>query len=102
MATGKFDYDQRHPGIYVIDRFTLAIQLNQPDRNFLSLLTNPFAGAMAREVVEKFGFEELMANPAGTGPYILEKWVRGPKLSSRPIQSFKHLSGISKHPPTTL
>lgn len=80
VATGKFDYDQRHPGIYVIDRFTLAIQLNQPDRNFLSLLTNPFAGAMAREVVEKFGFEELMANPVGTGPYILEKWVRGSKI----------------------
>jgi len=51
VATGKFDYDQRHPGIYVIDRYTLAIQLNQPDRNFLSLLTNPFAGGMAREVV---------------------------------------------------
>jgi ABC-type transport system substrate-binding protein len=80
VANGKFDYDQRHPGIYVIDRYTLAIQLNQPDRNFLSLLTNPFAGGMAREVVEKFGFEELMANPVGTGPYILEKWVRGSKI----------------------
>ena len=80
VASGKFDYDQRHPGIYVIDRYTLAIQLNQPDRNFLSLLTNPFAGGMAREVVEKYGFEELMANPVGTGPYVLEKWVRGSKI----------------------
>jgi ABC-type transport system substrate-binding protein len=80
MAGGKFDYDQRHPGIYVIDRYTLAIKLNQPDRNFLSLLTNPYAGGMAREVVEKFGFEELMANPVGTGPYMLEKWVRGSKI----------------------
>jgi ABC-type transport system substrate-binding protein len=80
MASGKFDYDQRHPGIYVIDRYTLAIKLNQPDRNFLSLLTNPYAGGMAREVVEKFGFEELMANPVGTGPYMLEKWVRGSKI----------------------
>jgi len=80
MAGGKFDYDQRHPGIYVIDRYSLAIKLNQPDRNFLSLLTNPYAGGMAREVVEKFGFEELMANPVGTGPYMLEKWVRGSKI----------------------
>ena len=80
MASGKFDYDQRHPGIYVIDRYTMAIKLNQPDRNFLSLLTNPYAGGMAREVVEKFGFEELMANPVGTGPYMLEKWVRGSKI----------------------
>ena len=80
MAIGKFDYDQRHPGIYVIDRYTLTIKLNQPDRNFLSLLTNPYAGGMAREVVEKYGFEELMANPVGTGPYVLEKWVRGSKI----------------------
>ncbi len=80
VATGKFDYDQRHPGIYALDRYTLVIQLNQPDRNFLTLLTNPFAGAMAREVVEMYGFEELMANPVGTGPYMLEKWVRGSKI----------------------
>jgi oligopeptide transport system substrate-binding protein len=80
VATGKFDYEQRHPGIYALDRYTLVIQLVQPDRNFLTLLTNPFAGAMAREVVDKYGFEGLMANPVGTGPYILEKWVRGSKI----------------------
>ena len=80
VASGKFDYDQKHPGIYALDRYTLAIKLVQPDRNFLSLLTNPFAGGMAREVVEKYGFEGIMSNPVGTGPYILEKWVRGSKI----------------------
>ncbi len=43
VASGKFDYDQKHPGIYATDRYTLVIHLNQPDRNFLTLLINPFA-----------------------------------------------------------
>jgi len=80
VASGQFDYEQKHPGIYALDRYTLAIQLVQPDRNFLSLLTSPFAGGMAREVVEKYGFEGIMSNPVGTGPYMLEKWVRGSKI----------------------
>jgi len=80
VASGKFDYDQRHPGIYATDRYTLVIHLNQADRNFLTLLTNPFSAGMAREVVEKYGFEGIMGNPVGTGPYILEKWVRGSKI----------------------
>ena len=80
VASGQFDYEQKHPGIYALDRYTLAIQLVQPDRNFLSLLTSPFAGGMAREVVEKYGFEGIMSNPVGTGPYMLDKWVRGSKI----------------------
>ena len=88
VASGRFDYDQKHPGIYATDRYTLVIQLIQPDRNFLTLLTNPFAGGMAREVVEKYGFEGIMANPVGTGPYILEKWVRGSKIILRANPEF--------------
>ena len=80
VTSGRFDYDQKHPGIYVLDRYTLVIQLIQPDRNFLTLLTSPFSGGMAREVVEKYGFEGIMSNPVGTGPYMLEKWVRGSKI----------------------
>ena len=72
VANGKFNYDQKHPGIYATDRFTLVIKLKQADRNFLSLLTSPFAAGMAREVVEKYGFEGIMANPVGTGPYVLD------------------------------
>jgi oligopeptide transport system substrate-binding protein len=79
-ASGRFDYDQKHPGIYASDRYTLVIHLNQADRNFLSLLTNPYAAGMARELVEHYGFEGIMGRPVGTGPYILDKWVRGSKI----------------------
>jgi len=88
IVSGRFDYDQKHPGIYATDRYTLVIQLIQPDRNFLTLLTSPYSGGMAREVVEKYGFEGIMANPVGTGPYILEKWVRGSKIILRANPEF--------------
>ena len=88
LASGRFDYDQKHPGMYATDRYTLVIQLIQPDRNFLTLLTSPYSGGMAREVVEKYGFEGIMANPVGTGPYILEKWVRGSKIILRANPEF--------------
>lgn len=77
---GKFDYHQNFPGIEVLDRYTLRIRLERPDRNFLTMLTNPFAGAVAQEVINHYGFEGAMSHPVGTGPYQLEKWVRGSKI----------------------
>ena len=82
-AKEGMNYDQRHPGIYASDRYTLHIRLVRADRNFLTLLTNPYAGGMAREVVEAYGPEGTMAHPVGTGPYVLDSWVRGSKITLR-------------------
>ena len=80
VRTGSLDYDQAIAGIEVPDRYTLRIRLLRRERNFLSLLANPYASGMAREVVEHYGQEGVMANPVGTGPYRIEKWVRGSKI----------------------
>ena len=82
-AKEGMNYEQRHPGIYASDRYTLHIRLVRADRNFLTLLTNPYAGGMAREVVEAYGPEGIMAHPVGTGPYVLDSWVRGSKITLR-------------------
>ena len=82
-AKEGMNYDQRHPGIYASDRYTLHIRLVRADRNFLTLLTSPYAGGMAREVVEAYGPEGIMAHPVGTGPYVLDTWVRGSKITLR-------------------
>jgi ABC-type transport system substrate-binding protein len=82
-AKEGMNYEQRHPGIYASDRYTLHIRLTRADRNFLTLLTNPYAGGMAREVVEAYGPEGTMAHPVGTGPYVLDSWVRGSKITLR-------------------
>src|SRR5439155_362773 len=39
----------------------------------------PF-GAMARDIVEAYPGEELMAHPVGTGPYVLKSWTRRSKI----------------------
>jgi ABC-type transport system substrate-binding protein len=77
--TGRFDYDAPIPGLEVIDRYTLVIRLKQPDYNMLYVLAMPTTGAMAREVVERYGID-IGAHPVGTGPYMLAEWRRSSKI----------------------
>lgn len=80
VTSGRFDYDADIAGIQVLDRYTLRLNLIRPERNFLTLLANPYSAGMAREVVEHYGLEAVMSTPVGTGPYRIEKWVRGSKI----------------------
>jgi ABC-type transport system substrate-binding protein len=81
-AKEGMNYEQRHPGIYASDRYTLHIRLVRADRNFLTLLSGPSAGGMAREVVEAYGPEGIMAHPVGT-----VSTVRNPiRFSETPIR----------------
>ena len=52
--TGKFNYDQPVAGLQTPDRYTLVIRLTSPDQNFPMLLAHQPAGAVAREVIEKY------------------------------------------------
>ena len=71
QKNGKFNYDQPIVGLQTPDRYTLVIRLTRPDQNFPMLLAHQPAGAVAREVIEKYrnkaGF--AMGHPVGTGPY---------------------------------
>ncbi len=86
----KFDYDTAIDGLQVVDRYTLKIRLNQPDYKFLYFLATVNCGAVAREVVEKYGMQEMMANPVGTGPYLLDRWVRGSKIVLVANPNYRH------------
>ncbi|MEG0487626.1 MAG: ABC transporter substrate-binding protein, partial [Acinetobacter sp.] len=76
---------------YAPDRYTLVIKLKQPDQNFPMLLAHQPAGAVAREVIEhyrdKAGF--AMANPVGTGPYVLSKWTPGSRIILKANPDFR-------------
>jgi len=80
--SGKFDYDAKIAGLEVVDRYTLRIRLKQPDYNLPYLLAHEPLSAVAREVVEAYGDAggRVMANPVGTGPFMLAKWVRSSKI----------------------
>lgn len=77
--TGKFDYDAKIPGLVAIDRYTLRLQLKRPDYLLLYTLAHTAFGAMAREVVERYG-HDLEAHPVGTGPYVLAQWRHAAKI----------------------
>src|SRR5271155_175875 len=81
-ATGRFDYDADIPGLRAIDRYTLQIQLVEPDYTFLAALRETALRAVAREVVEKYSDESgrVMDHPVGTGPYRLKEWQRGRRV----------------------
>ncbi len=80
--TGKFDYDKKIAGFEIIDNYTLRINLSRPDYNLAMILAYTATSAVAREVIEKYadGHGHAMANPVGSGPFILREWLRGSRM----------------------
>ncbi len=80
IKTGHFDYDKPIEGLRALDRYTLQIRMAvaQP-RFYYNLADASVAGAVAREVVEKYG-DAIMEHPVGTGSFKLESWVRSSRM----------------------
>ncbi|TAF67706.1 MAG: peptide ABC transporter substrate-binding protein [Cytophagales bacterium] len=53
---------------------TLKIYLKERSPVFLQILAMPYAFAVPKEAVEKYG-KDFRSNPVGTGPFVLQKWV---------------------------
>ncbi|OOW13930.1 ABC transporter substrate-binding protein [Acinetobacter sp. MF4640] len=91
QKTGKFNYDQSVAGLQTPDRYTLVIRLTSPDQNFPMLLAHQPAGAVTREVIEKYrdkaGF--VMGHPIGTGPYMLSRWTPGSRIILKANPDFR-------------
>ncbi|MEF7615173.1 ABC transporter substrate-binding protein [Aquincola sp. MAHUQ-54] len=75
-----FDYDREVEGLRTLDRYTFQIRLADPAPRFLyNLADASFTGAVAREVVERYG-DAIMEHPVGTGPYRLVRWQRSARM----------------------
>lgn len=68
-------YDRGIEGLEIVDKTTFRIHLNAPDPRFLYNLAIPYASIVSRRAVEFYG-EAFMANPVGSGPFILKNWIR--------------------------
>ncbi len=62
-------------GIEILDPLNFRIHLNAPDPRFLYNLAIPYASIVSRRAVEYYG-ESFAANPVGSGPFILTRWIR--------------------------
>ena len=77
----NFNYDTAVEGIRALDRYTIEFNLLEPRPRFIySLADSGTFGAMAREVVEKYG-DKIMEHPVGTGPFKLDQWTRSSKMT---------------------
>jgi ABC-type transport system substrate-binding protein len=75
-----FDYDRPVEGLRALDRHTLQIKLAEPAPRFLYLLADQSVfGAVAREVVERYG-DAIGEHPVGTGPFRLQSWQRSSRI----------------------
>jgi oligopeptide transport system substrate-binding protein len=91
VAGGANVYDLELEGIKALDRYTIQLKLKQPDYDLLDDLTTNATAAVAREVVEKYGdaAHRVMANPVGTGPYLLKDWRRAQKITLEASPNFR-------------
>lgn len=62
-------------GINVRGEDEISYTLKYPDVTFINWLAMPFAYAVPREAVEKWGDKGLNEHPDGCGPFKLESWV---------------------------
>ena len=75
-----FDYDVEVEGLRALDRYTLQIRLRDTAPHFAETFATPdLYGAVAREVVERYG-DEIMSHPIGTGPFRLVDWRRSSRI----------------------
>ena len=71
-----FDYDRPIEGIHALDRYTVQFRTVEPRPRLIeTLATGDLFGAVAREVVERYG-DAIPAHPVGTGPLRLVQWRR--------------------------
>ncbi len=77
----SFNYDKDVDGLRALDRYTIQFKLQEPRPRFIYLLADSGSlGAVAREVVEKYG-DKIMEHPVGTGPFKLDQWKRSSKMT---------------------
>lgn len=68
-------YERGIEGIEILDETAFRIHLNAPDPRFLYNLAIPYTSVVSRRAVEFHG-EAFMANPVGSGPFVLKRWLR--------------------------
>jgi len=67
--------------IDALDKYTVKFTLKEPNAWFLDLLASTSTWIIARECVEKFGDLRKAESVVGTGPWMLERWEPGVRLS---------------------
>jgi len=79
-------------GISAQDRYTVLFTLSKPDQSFIHKLAMRFTSVIPKEVVQSRG-KQFAARPVGTGPFMLESWERGVRLTLKRNPNY-HRKGL--------
>jgi peptide/nickel transport system substrate-binding protein len=83
-VVGLKDYQEHKikelPGIKVVDKMTVVIDLETPSANYFNFLTMSTNAPVPREEVEKLG-PEWGRKVVGSGPFVFKEWTPGKKFS---------------------
>jgi len=87
-----FDYDTPVEGLCALNRYTIRFSLRETRPRFLqgNLCNSGGFGAVAREVIEKYG-EASPEHPVGTGPYRLKSWRRSSRIVLERNPNFREM-----------
>jgi oligopeptide transport system substrate-binding protein len=69
-------------GFKVLDKYTIEIQLKQPDATILNKLAMPFMYVLPKEWVAKWG-SHFNRHPLGTGQYLMTSWTTSKMVLDR-------------------
>jgi len=67
-------------GIDTPDRWTIIFHLTAPDPIFLAKVAMPFAAAVPREMVARYG-GDFSRHALGSGPFMLKEWKSGQRIA---------------------
>ncbi len=81
VAAENCDYGGKISSIEAVDELTVQFNLCKPDPAFLAKIAFVPFGIQPKEWLEETGGTgELLEKPIGTGPYMVQEWVRGDQL----------------------
>ncbi|MEZ9418467.1 ABC transporter substrate-binding protein [Vibrio breoganii] len=64
----------------VVSENVLEVKLKTPSNTFINNITHPSQGMISPAAIEKYG-DDIKAHPVGTGRFVLNKWIRGSKIT---------------------
>ncbi|MEZ4870701.1 MAG: ABC transporter substrate-binding protein [Bdellovibrionales bacterium] len=68
-------------GFEIIDDYTLKIKLLKPYPQLLHVLSMSFTAPIPGEIAEKYGHDYFINNMVGTGPFKLQQFIKGSKVT---------------------
>lgn len=84
VAAESCDYGGKVQSIESVDEYTVVFTLCKPDPAFLAKVAfTPFGIQPTEYIAETGGTGALLEAPIGTGPYMVEEWIRGDSVVYR-------------------